>query len=133
MKDVGHAMAALLIQVQTEQLILAFRSVLLSERVVMVTLCDLLYRSRRAPRIGVQRRRRAIARKPRYLGVARRWPADLLPGRQRIEDAPLRAGQGTAARRSTGFRRCRRTRLRGGRRNGDRVVMDVHLDGDVLV
>jgi hypothetical protein len=50
MKDVGHAVAALLIQVQTGQLIFAFRSVLLSERVVIGTLCDLLYRSRRAPR-----------------------------------------------------------------------------------
>jgi hypothetical protein len=50
MKDVGHAMEALLIQVRTGQLILAFRSVLLSERVVMATLCDPLYRSRRAPR-----------------------------------------------------------------------------------
>jgi hypothetical protein len=50
MKDVGHVMAALLIQVETGQLIFAFRSVLSSERVVMATLCDLLYRSRRAPR-----------------------------------------------------------------------------------
>ena len=44
MKDVGHAMAALLIQVETGQLIFAVRSVLLSERVVMATLCDLLNR-----------------------------------------------------------------------------------------
>jgi hypothetical protein len=44
MKDVGHAMAALLIQVETGQLIFAVRSVLLSERVVMATRCDLLYR-----------------------------------------------------------------------------------------
>jgi hypothetical protein len=43
MKDVGHAMAALLIQV-AGQLIFAVRSVSLSERVVMATLCDLLYR-----------------------------------------------------------------------------------------
>jgi len=91
-------------------------------------------RFQRAPRIGVRRRRRAIAREPRYLSVARRWPGDLFPGRQRIEDALLRAGLGTAASRNTGLRRCRRTRLRGGRRNGDRLVMlDVHLDGDVLV
>ena len=32
MKDVGHAMAALIIQVETGQLIFAVRSVLLSER-----------------------------------------------------------------------------------------------------
>ena len=38
MKDVGHAMAALLIQAETGQLIFAVRSVLLSERVVMATL-----------------------------------------------------------------------------------------------
>ena len=45
MKDVGHAMAALLIQVEkTGQLIFAVRSVLLSERVVMATLCVLLNR-----------------------------------------------------------------------------------------
>jgi hypothetical protein len=43
MKDVGHAMAALLIQVETGQPIFAVRCVLLSERVVMATLCDLLY------------------------------------------------------------------------------------------
>ena len=61
-------------------------------------------RFQRAPRIGVRRRRRAMAREPRYLGVARRWPADLFPGRQRIEDALLRAGQGTAASRNTGLR-----------------------------
>ena len=36
--------AALLIQVETGQLIFAVRSVLLSERVVMATLCDLLNR-----------------------------------------------------------------------------------------
>ena len=42
MKDVGHAMAALLFQVENGQLIFAVRSVLLSERVVMATLCDLL-------------------------------------------------------------------------------------------
>ena len=42
MKDVGHAMAALLIQVEkTGQLIFAVRSVLLSERVVMAALCEL--------------------------------------------------------------------------------------------
>jgi hypothetical protein len=42
MKDVGHVMAALLIQVETGQLIFAFRSVLSSERVLW-RLCVISY------------------------------------------------------------------------------------------
>jgi hypothetical protein len=50
MKEVGHAMEALLIQVQTEQLILAFRSVLLSVALLNRASIDAL--SERAPLIS---------------------------------------------------------------------------------
>jgi hypothetical protein len=49
--------AALLIQVETGQLIFAVRSVLLSERVVMATLCDLLYRLQNSMNRGTYYRR----------------------------------------------------------------------------
>jgi hypothetical protein len=60
MKDVGHAMAALLIQV-AGQLIFAVRSVSLSERVVMATLCDLLYRHDGQKIVSIQARRTPMA------------------------------------------------------------------------